>query len=473
MYSTDHNELELSPSEIHNSDLSLRADKINAKTAVPSNKINGIAASLDEQQDQPAGYNEELKQRIHDQAATLWKNNELYRCIVDASPDAIYVTDLEGNVVFANQQAADLLSFERPAELDGLNAFDYAAPEDRSRAKQGVSHVITSGSVNNLEFTMLAKDGLPFPVDVSASLIKDETGQPKYFIAVVRDVSPYKQMEASLRQQTEVMQSILSSMGDGVVVADEQGRFLMFNPAAEQILGLSAMESMPSEWSDYYGLFLPDMVTPYPLEQLPLTRAIRGEEVNQVDVYVCHAERPKGLMLSVTARPLLNVDGTPGGGVAVFHDVTTRRRMEKSLQHSHERFAKIFRASPAGIVITRLADGRIIDFNESFLRLTGYKWREVLGRTISELGFAAPEVRNGYLERLRSVGSLANFEIALPVKSGETKPVLVSIEQVDLNNEPCLLTLLHDITERQQADEGLVHSGDKRTLAPCNSPQKN
>ena len=473
MYITDHNELELSPNEIHDNELSQLADRINAKTAALWNKINGIAASLDAQQDQPSGYNKELKQLVRDQAATLWKNNELYQCIVDTLPDAIFVIDPEGNIIFANQQAAIFLSFESPVELNGLNVFEYTAPEDCSRVKESFLQIMTSGSVSNIEFTMLTKDSLSFPVNVSASLIRDDTDQPKYFIAVFRDISLHKQTEASLRQQTEVVQSILSSMGDGVVVVNEQGRLIMFNPAAEQILGLGAMDTTPSEWSDDYGLFLPDMVTPYPLEQLPLTRAIRGEEVNQVDVYVRHTERPKGLMVSVTARPLQNADGTPGGGVAVFHNVTARRRTEKSLHHSQERFAKIFRASPAGIVITRLADGRIIDFNESFLRLTGYKWREVLGRTISELGFAAPEERNSYLERLRSVGTLANFEIALPVKSGVTKPVLVSIEQVDLNNEPCLLTFLHDITDRQHADKVLIHSGDRSTLTSCSSAPEN
>ena len=69
-------------------------------------------------------------------------------------------------------------------------------------------------------------------------------------------------------------------MGDGVIVADETGTFLLFNPAAERILGIGRTDTTLDEWSERYGLYLPDQVTLYPPESLPLARAIRGEEVD-------------------------------------------------------------------------------------------------------------------------------------------------------------------------------------------------
>src|SRR4051794_21907678 len=81
-------------------------------------------------------------------------------------------------------------------------------------------------------------------------------------------------------------ESILASMGDAVVAADMEGKFLVFNPAAERMFGKGAAEIRASEWSQHYGLFLSDKVTPYPPDQLPLARAIRGEEVNNAEIFV-------------------------------------------------------------------------------------------------------------------------------------------------------------------------------------------
>src|SRR5664279_4523856 len=91
------------------------------------------------------------------------------------------------------------------------------------------------------------------------------------------------------------LDQILSSIGDAVIVADKEGKFTVFNPAAERMFGRGATQSSFSEWSHEYGLFLPDKVTPFPADQLPLTRSIRGEEVNNVEVFVRHKRAPKGL----------------------------------------------------------------------------------------------------------------------------------------------------------------------------------
>src|SRR5262249_18840412 len=108
-----------------------------------------------------------------------------------------------------------------------------------------------------------------------------------------REAGERASSEKALRHQTRLLQSVLDGMSDGVVVVDEQGRFLLFNPAAEQILGIGAIDATPAEWPGHYGLFLPDRVTPYPADRLPLVRAMRGEAVNAAEVFVHHARAPQ------------------------------------------------------------------------------------------------------------------------------------------------------------------------------------
>jgi PAS domain-containing protein len=92
--------------------------------------------------------------------------------------------------------------------------------------------------------------------------------------------------EKKLARTNEILQSILSSMADAVIVADKYGNFLLFNPAAERMFGKAASQTSPNDWSHQYGLYLPDKVTPFPPDQSPLTRSIRGEEVDNVEVFV-------------------------------------------------------------------------------------------------------------------------------------------------------------------------------------------
>ncbi len=142
--------------------------------------------------------------------------------------------------------------------------------------------------------------------------------------------------ETALREQTQILQSVLACMGDGVVVADRDGRFLVFNPAAERIVGLGRMDAPPGEWSRRYQIYLPDRVTPYPVTDLPLVRAIRGESVDQAELYVAYPSRDDGTWILVTGRPLRDEQGHLQGGVIVFHDITRRKRSERMLAAQYE-----------------------------------------------------------------------------------------------------------------------------------------
>ena len=137
-----------------------------------------------------------------------------------------------------------------------------------------------------------------------------------------------KRAEQERSRTSEILQSILSSMADAVIVADKQGNFLVFNPAAERMLGQGPTQIAPSEWSQRYGLYLPDRVTPFPADQLPLARAIRGEEVNNVEIFVQHEKAPNGVWTRVNGRPLRGADGKVAGGVIVCRDITEIKKEE-------------------------------------------------------------------------------------------------------------------------------------------------
>src|SRR5258705_8853789 len=84
----------------------------------------------------------------------------------------------------------------------------------------------------------------------------------------------------------ETLRSIIHSMSDGVVVADRKGRFLLWNKAAERMAGIGRTDAPPERWTSTYGIYLPDGITPFPTEDLPLVRAIRGEVTDDIEMIV-------------------------------------------------------------------------------------------------------------------------------------------------------------------------------------------
>ena len=144
-------------------------------------------------------------------------------------------------------------------------------------------------------------------------------------------------------------------------------------------------------------------------------------------------------------------------------DITDRKRAEhaqarlvEDLSRSQQHFQALFNWTPSAVGISTLAEGRFIDVNEGFSRLTGYTREEVIGRTTLELGlWVDPSERAIVLREMQEQGYLHNREGRLRTKSGEIRSLMVSLHSIQLGSTACLIYLGHDITERKRAEEAL------------------
>jgi PAS domain S-box-containing protein len=247
------------------------------------------------------------------------------RALFEAIDDAVFVHDLEGNILEANPAACRRLGYTRE-ELLRLTTRDVDEPSFAAGFGQRLRTQLTEGHYS-CEGRHRTKDGRIIPVDINTSAI--EINGKQAILAVMRDITERKQAEEALRKQTELLRSILDNMGDGVIVADVNGKFLIFNPAAERMFGLGLTDTPSQQWSQRYGLYLPDMVTPFPTDQLPLMRCIRGETVDEVELFTRHARAPEGIWCSDSGRPLRDERGAVKGGIVVCRDITERKRAER------------------------------------------------------------------------------------------------------------------------------------------------
>jgi PAS domain S-box-containing protein len=279
------------------------------------------------------------------------KVREHLAAVVDSSDDAIISKDLDGIINAWNRGAEKIFGYPA-AEVMGKPMPMLFPPERMNEESDILERIRHGGSVEHFETVQVRKDGRRIDVSATISPVKDRSGTIVGASKIARDITERKRANTALADQAEqlsrqaeellrsqqaleaqklMLQSVLDSMEEGLVAVDERGKFILWNPAAERIVGLGPAEMSPEQWSTHYGLYLPDAVTPFPPEQNPLQRAMRGEG-GAAEMYLSNRNLGGGIWIEINASPLKDKDGALRGGVVAFRDVTQRRANEREIR---------------------------------------------------------------------------------------------------------------------------------------------
>jgi PAS domain S-box-containing protein len=183
---------------------------------------------------------QDITQRKEAEAA-LRNSEERYRSLIETSPDAIVLTDLESHVLFSNDQAARILGLPNKSALIGKNALDFIAPEDREEAQTAfLSSVQGQPTAVTSEYQFVRADGTTFPVEISASVLYDSEDRPVGLTAVARDITTRKQAKMRLERHNHELQ-ILNQLGQNVVSSLNPNT--IFRQVSEQIKPLLEAET--------------------------------------------------------------------------------------------------------------------------------------------------------------------------------------------------------------------------------------
>jgi PAS domain S-box-containing protein len=131
----------------------------------------------------------------------LYESEEKFRNIFEASPNAITVSDLDGNIIECNQAMLELHGFGSKKEAIGRNAFTLIAKKDQERAIRNMEKILEDGIVKNIEYTFSTKNGSEFPAELSAGVIMDLAGKPVSYVTLTKDISEQKQAEEEIKKR--------------------------------------------------------------------------------------------------------------------------------------------------------------------------------------------------------------------------------------------------------------------------------
>jgi len=139
----------------------------------------------------------------------LRESEEMYRKLVETSPDAVAVSDLEGHIMYVSQRTVELHGFEHADELVGKDLSSLIVSEERERAMVNLEKVLREGVVRNTECTMVKKDGSRFISELNAALIRDSEGKPRAIIGSARDITERKRAEEQIKQSIKEKEVLL------------------------------------------------------------------------------------------------------------------------------------------------------------------------------------------------------------------------------------------------------------------------
>ncbi|KJS33078.1 MAG: hypothetical protein VR64_04000 [Desulfatitalea sp. BRH_c12] len=368
------------------------------------------------------------------------------RLAVEQSCDGINIVDLDGSIIYANPASEALYGY-RKGQLIGQHISVLNVDPGISQT-QILPSVISRGSWSG-ELIQKKQDGSNFPIYLSASMVT-KNNKPIGMLGIVRDITKSKLVEQALRKSEARYRMLHETLRDAYVQVAMDGRIIEFNDlycqmlgySPEELIGLNVQELTPKRWHAVEAAIVREQVIP------------RGYS----DVYEKEYRRKDGTIFPVELRTILSRDfeGRAVGRWATVRDITQRKRSEKKLRQSEEKFRVAFHTTPSVMGISTLQDGRYLEINKAFETTLGYSRDEVIGRTSNELGiWTQQEQRQKLAKQLVDQGFLRDIETVLRTKSGALKTFIFSADVIMFQGVSCIMSAWLDISDRKRAEDAL------------------
>lgn len=402
--------------------------------------------------------------------------------IVEDSREAIIGTSLEGVVTEWNRAARDYFGYEAD-EAIGQPVIDLIVPRRLIEEQHALLKKVFGGeSVSVSETVRRHRDGSTLYVEISASPIRDGSGQVVGAAETMRDMTARKEtqrkileMNATLEEQVQVrtaqlqsfsalQRAILANAAYAIIATDPEGTITLFNPAAEKMLGYRS--------SDVVGLHDPgifhdpiEVVTRAGELEVELGRyvepafetfVVKAQDKPDAHEWTYVTSQGDRIPVMLTVSTLRNDKGELLGYLGIAASLLERKQRQAALETSERKLRGLFELSPLGIALAD-DEGHLVDFNEAFVALTGYPREELEAIDYSVL--TPPEYVERNKERfneLEQTGRYGPYDVHYVQKDGHRIPVRLNGVALRIDGRMRIWSIVEDTTVQSLAEATLI-----------------
>ncbi len=416
----------------------------------------------------------ERRQRVFNRRARM-------AAISESSHDAIIATDATGRVTEWNAAAEKLFGYQAQ-QARGAALVELIVPFEQLRQDARLLESTLAGeSVGTFETVRRHQDGHLIEVELSSAPIYRAKKGVAGVAMTLRDIRERNRVArevlelnanlerqvqlrtAQLEESSALRRAVLADAGYGIIATDPTGNITLFNPAAEQMLGVSAEDAVGTAVERFHD---PHEVARRAIQhESELGRPVAAgfealivgiEDAPDVGEWTYVAADGRRIPVLLTVSALRREDGQLLGYLGIAVDLTVRKAREAALTFSESKLRGLFELSPLGIVLID-GDGVFVESNPAFQELVGYSGEELRSLNHSTLTPPDSERReHSVTAALRRTGSYGPYEKHYIRKDGSCVPVRLNGMVLTIEDKRYLWSIVEDITIQRSAESVMV-----------------
>ncbi|MBE9039466.1 PAS domain S-box protein [Oscillatoriales cyanobacterium LEGE 11467] len=406
---------------------------------------------LEQEDDKFSLLNERLQHEIEERQlaqAAQRASEELAGATFDRAAVSMFHARLDGQIVRANGQCCNLLGYA-PPQLQGRSLFELLHPDDPPLNPKWLDPLLEGKRAKAFkELRFLHSTGSELWIELNLSVVSRATGEPDYLIGAIEDISDRKYGEALLQDCEERFHAIFEQAAVGMEICTLEGRFFRLNQKFCDIVGYNRIELL--EYITH-----PDDLQK---SQESMRQLLDGEIPHYLmeKRYICKDGSSVwvSVMLSLMRE---STTGEPKYFIGIVQDIDARKRAEVALKESERRFRSMFESHKSIMLLIEPDYGAIIDANQAAESFYGQTQERLCRLTIFDLHHLSrqqveQEMKQAKLELQNS------FVVPHKTSRGEVRWVEGFSSPIEYHGKQLLFSILHDITDRKQAEEALRES---------------